>query len=244
MLWEAIGPLPDSSERHEGGLLFGESDRQGRSRQYRASGSPIRDRFKSAGSVYPKRSSVAQTRPSPGFFSRSDRSVFFPDGRLYQYACRRAVRLSALASARAEVPKRRLCNSFSSKGHGLGTVLRSLCRNEEVEQNMTMSFGSAPAETLVQANALGAHVAVRTSQRGSQNSDCRVDSDVRGDAYARAHKICAVPGARCSGCLCGLAGFAVCCPRSRRTYRTWKWLGNCAHGLGRVDCSCTTAGRS
>jgi hypothetical protein len=50
MLWEAIGPLPDSSERHEGGLLFGESDRKGRSRQYRASGSPIRDRFKSTGS--------------------------------------------------------------------------------------------------------------------------------------------------------------------------------------------------
>jgi len=30
---------------------------------------------------------------------------------------RRAVRLSALASARAEMPVRRLCNSFNSKGH-------------------------------------------------------------------------------------------------------------------------------
>jgi hypothetical protein len=45
---------------------------------------------------YPKRSSVARTRPSPGFFFRSDRTVFFPDGRYTQYACRRAVRLSAL----------------------------------------------------------------------------------------------------------------------------------------------------
>src|SRR5712672_1312242 len=84
-----------------------------------------------------------------------------------------------------------------------------------------------PAETLVQANALGAHVALRTSQRGSQNSECRVDGVVRGDApYARAHKIWAVRVAECAGCLCGLAGRAVCCPGSRRTYRAWKWLGN------------------
>jgi hypothetical protein len=58
------------------------------------------------------------------------------------YACRRAVLRRHFVSARAEVPKRPLCNSFSSKGHGLDTVLRSLCRNEEVEQNMTRSFGS------------------------------------------------------------------------------------------------------
>jgi len=87
-------------------------------------------------------SKVARPRRSRGFFSRSDRSVFFPDGRLYQYACQRAVRLSALAWARAEVPKRRLCNSFNSKGHELVTDLRSLHRIDEVEQNMTMSFGS------------------------------------------------------------------------------------------------------
>src|SRR6202158_755504 len=58
------------------------------------------------------------------------------------YACRRAVLRRHFVSARAEVPKRRLNNSFISKGHGLGTVLRSLCRKEEVEQNMKMSFGS------------------------------------------------------------------------------------------------------
>ena len=100
MLWEAIGPLPDSSEQHEGGLDRPQSfsanrDRQGRPRQYRASGSPIHDRS-SAQDQCPERSSVARTRPSPGFFSRSDRTIFFPDGCLYQYAYRRAVRLSAL----------------------------------------------------------------------------------------------------------------------------------------------------
>src|SRR6185436_10910899 len=40
-------------------------------------------------------------------------------------------------SARAEVPKRRLCNSFSQKGHRLGNVLRSLCRNEEEQEDMS-----------------------------------------------------------------------------------------------------------
>ena len=186
MLWEAIGPLPDSSERHEGGLLFGESDRQGRSRQYRASGSPIRDRFKSTGSVYSKRSSVARTRPSPGFFSRSDRSVFFPDGRLYQYACRRAVRLSALRfGTRRSAEGGDSATPSVQRGSGLGTVLRSLCRNEGVEQNMTMSFGS-PLQKLwckLTHSALmwpyGPHKEVR------RTVDCRVDSAVRGDAYAR-----------------------------------------------------------
>ena len=37
---------------------------------------------------------------------------------------------------------------------------------------------------------------------------------------------------------------AVRCPRSRRTDWTRKWLGSCAHGLGRVDCPCATADRS
>jgi len=56
-------------------------DRQERSPQYRANGSPMRDRIQVRRMRYSKRSSVARTRPSRGFFSRSDRSVFFPDGR-------------------------------------------------------------------------------------------------------------------------------------------------------------------
>src|SRR4051812_8952284 len=55
-----------------------------------------------------------------------------------------------------------------------------------------------PADTLAQANALGAHVAVWTTRRGSQNSDLRVDDDVRGDGHARAYKLCALSGVRCS----------------------------------------------
>src|SRR6185503_12215622 len=112
-------------------------------------------------------------------FSRNDRSVFSPPGAYIStragvpFVCRHFV------SARAEVPKRRLCNSFIPQRYGLGTVLRSLCRIEEVEQDMKRSFWVPPAETLVQAHAHGADVAVRTSERGSQNSDRR-DRDVRG----------------------------------------------------------------
>ena len=40
----------------------------------------------------------------------------------------------------------------------------------------------------------------------------------RNEGYASAHKVCAVPGARCSGCLCGLAGRAVVLPK-KSTYR-------------------------
>ena len=154
------------------------------------------------GMRYSKRSSVARTRPSPGFFSRSDRSVFFPDGRLYQYACRRAVRLSALRFGTRRSAEAATLQLLQFKGARTGhcfAITMSERRSGAKHDNV---IRVPPAETLVQANALGAHVAVRTSQRGSQNSDCRVDGAVRGDAYARAHKVCAVLGARCSGCLC------------------------------------------
>ena len=91
-----------------------------------------------------------------------------------------------------------------------------------------------PAETLVQANALGAHVAVRTSQRGSQNSDCRVDGAVRGDAYASVHKVCAVPGARCSGCLVWSRWARRVLPR-KSTYLNGRGSGSVTAPTGWVE---------
>jgi len=126
---------PDSSERHEGGLDRPQSfsanrtDKGGPANTGQATRQYAID--SSAPDQVSKRSSVARTRPSPGFFFRSNQSVFFPDGRYTStradvpFVCRH------FASARAEVPKRRLCNFFNSKGHGLGTVLRSLCRTKK-----------------------------------------------------------------------------------------------------------------
>ena len=93
------------------------------------------------------------------------------------------------------------------------------------------------------AVAISRRVTVRTSQRGSPNGDCRVDDDVRGDGYARAHKVCAVSGAKCSGGLCDVAGRAVCCPRKRRPTdctcctrsRRWTWLTLRALGLAGAE---------
>ena len=96
----------------------------------------------SAPDQFPERSSVARTRSSPGFFFRSDRSASSRTGAI-------PVRVPglpfAVGTSLRHAPKcrsRRLYKSFNSNEHGLDTVLRSLCRKEEVEQNMKMSFGS------------------------------------------------------------------------------------------------------
>ena len=183
--------------------------------------------------------------PTTAQACRSARSVFLPGRALIPVrvpACRSSVGTSLRHAPKCR--RRRLCNSFNSKGARTGHCFAITMSERRSGTKHDKVIRVAPTETLEQANAVGAHVALRTSQRGSPNSECRTGGDVRGDAYANVHKFCSLSGARCSGCLCGLAGFAVCCPRSRRTYRTWKWLGNCAHGLGRVDCSRTTAGRS
>ena len=72
------------------------------------------------------------------------------------------------------------------------------------------------------AVAFSRGVTVRTSQGGSQK--WQVDRPPNPDDvrhrwrcswrwYARAHKVCAVSTAKCSGGLCDVAGRAVCCPR-------------------------------
>ena len=168
MPWEAMDRYPTlpngTSEGWIPTVLFSESDRQGRSRQYRASGLPMRDRIQVRGMRYPKRSSVARTRPSRGFFSKSDRSVFFPDGRLYQYACRRSVRLLALAWARAEVPEAATLQLLQSKRARTGHCFAITMSERRSGGKHDKVILVPPAETLVQANALGAHVALRTSQ--------------------------------------------------------------------------------
>jgi hypothetical protein len=142
-------------------VLFSESDRQGRSRQYRASGSPMRDRIQVRGMRYPKRSSVVRTRPSRGFFSRSDRSVFFPDGRLYQYACRSSVGTCLGTRRSAEAATLQLLQSKRARtGHCFAITMserRSGAKHDKV-------IRIPPPESLEQANALGGHVALRTSQ--------------------------------------------------------------------------------
>jgi hypothetical protein len=49
--------------------------------------------------------------------------------------------------------------------------------------------GVREALRTVIAVAISRRVPERTSQRGSPNGDCRVDDDVRGDGYARAHRV-------------------------------------------------------
>ena len=62
------------------------------------------------------------------------------------------------------------------------------------------------------AVAISRRVAGRTSQRGSPNSDGRVDDDVPGDGYASAHKVCAVSRAKCSVRRSDFAEHTVCGP--------------------------------
>jgi hypothetical protein len=103
-------------------------------------------------------------RGAPRHVASSSKVIEAFCSRTGAYTRTRAVRLSALASARAEAPMGRLCNSFNSRGHGLGTVLRSPCRNEESGAKHDNVIRIPPPESLEQANALGGHVALRTSQ--------------------------------------------------------------------------------
>ena len=147
------------------------------------------------------RTSNSGLRTSPGFFSRSDRSVFFPDGRLYQYACRRAVRMSALRFGTRRSAEAATLQLLQSKGARTGHCFAITMSDRRSGARHDKVIRVPPAETLVQANALGAMVG-----RPIVGATCEGSQGLR------------ATWRQCSGCLCGLAGRAVCCPRSRPTY--------------------------
>ena len=121
-----------------------------------------------------------------------------------------AARSTSLPS-RGRAHQRRACLARRVLSHAPRENTRSFARRPQ--RNTRQFWRVHEASRAGIAVAISRRVTARTSQGGSPNGDCRVDDDVRGDGYARAHNVCAVSGAKCSGGLCRCRCRAVCCPR-------------------------------